>query len=334
MSGKVCSAESQDQNAIAYGPVPSRRLGRSLGINNIPAKICTYSCVYCQLGRTTRMPVDRKPFYDPERIFAEVQEKVGRCRAVGESIDYLTFVPDGEPTLDVNLGREIELLRNLGVKIAVLTNASLIDRDDVKDELAKADLVSLKVDAVSEDTWRRVNGPQRSLNLSSILAGMRDFAKMFRGQVISETMLIEEVNDTDEEIRKTTGFLMGLQPSKAYIAIPTRPPADTWVHATGEDRINLAYQILSASLGMDRVEYLIGYEGDAFASTGRIEEDLLSITSVHPMRREAVEHLLRKAGSDWSVVECLIKEDKLIQIRYGGHDFYMRRLPSRSSRAS
>jgi len=331
MSG---SGDPENKNAVAYGPVPSRRLGRSLGINNIPAKVCSYSCIYCQLGRTTRMPKDRQLFYEPERIFAEVKEKVDRCRVVGESIDYLAFVPDGEPTLDVNLGKEIELLRGLGVKIAVLTNASLIDRDDVKDELAEADLVSLKVDAVSEDTWRRVNRPHRSLSLSNILLGMRDFVKMFRGKVISETMLIEEVNDTDEEIRKIARFLMELQPSKAYIAIPTRPPAETWVHAAGEDKINLAYQILSASLGTDRVEYLIGYEGDAFASTGRIEEDLLSITSVHPMRREAVERLLGKAGSDWSVVESLIKEEKLIQIGYGGHDFYMRRLPSRSSRAS
>lgn len=279
------------------------------------------------------MPMDRQPFYEPERIFAEVKEKVDRCRAVGESIDYLAFVPDGEPTLDMNLGKEIELLRNLGIKIAVLTNASLIDRDDVKDELAKADLASLKVDAVSEDTWRKVNRPRRSLNLSSILAGMRDFAKIYTGQLISETMLIEKVNDTDEEVRKIATFLMDLRPSKAYIAIPTRPPAENWVHAAGEDKINLAYQILGASLGSDRVEYLIGYEGDAFASTGRIEEDLLSITSVHPMRREAVEQLLRKAGSDWSVVQSLIKEGKLIQIRYGGHDFYMRRLPSRSQRA-
>jgi wyosine [tRNA(Phe)-imidazoG37] synthetase (radical SAM superfamily) len=279
------------------------------------------------------MPMDRQPFYEPERIFAEVKEKVDRCRAVGESIDYLAFVPDGEPTLDMNLGKEIELLRNLGIKIAVLTNASLIDRDDVKDELAKADLASLKVDAVSEDTWRKVNRPRRSLNLSSILAGMRDFAKIYTGQLISETMLIEKVNDTYEEVRKIATFLMDLRPSKAYIAIPTRPPAENWVHAAGEDKINLAYQILGASLGSDRVEYLIGYEGDAFASTGRIEEDLLSITSVHPMRREAVEQLLRKAGSDWSVVQSLIKEGKLIQIRYGGHDFYMRRLPSRSQRA-
>jgi wyosine [tRNA(Phe)-imidazoG37] synthetase (radical SAM superfamily) len=276
------------------------------------------------------MPVDRQPFYEPERVFAEAEEKVDRCQAVGESIDYLAFVPDGEPTLDVNLGKEIELLRNLGVKIAVLTNASLIDRDDVKDELAEADLVSLKVDAVSEDIWQRVNRPHKSLNLSSMLAGMRDFAKMFRGQVISETMLIEEVNDTDEEVRKIAAFLMGLQPRKAYIAIPTRPPAEMWVRGANEQTLNMAYQVLSASIGMDRVEFLTGYEGNAFASTGNIEEDLVSITSVHPMRRDAVEHMLGKAKADWEVVERLLKESKLIQIEHNGCNFYMRKLPSRS----
>ena len=96
---------------IAFGPVPSRRLGRSLGMNNIPPKVCTYSCVYCQLGRTKRKQIERRAFYHPEEILNDVRDKVKRAREVGESIDYLTFVPDGEPTLDANLGREIELLK-------------------------------------------------------------------------------------------------------------------------------------------------------------------------------------------------------------------------------
>jgi len=99
---------------IAFGPVPSRRLGRSLGINNIPPKNCTYSCVYCQLGRTKEMQVKRRAFYEPKEILRAVQEKVGKARESGESIDYLTFVADGEPTLDVNLGREIEFLMPCG----------------------------------------------------------------------------------------------------------------------------------------------------------------------------------------------------------------------------
>ena len=122
---------------IAYGPVPSRRLGRSLGINNIPPKICSYSCVYCQLGRTKKMQVDRTAYYEPQKILKAVRDKVHNVKQRGESIDYLTFVSDGEPTLDINLGHEIELVRQLGIKIAVITNASLIWREDVREELLK-----------------------------------------------------------------------------------------------------------------------------------------------------------------------------------------------------
>ncbi len=116
---------------ITFGPVPSRRLGRSLGINNIPPKICTYSCVYCQLGRTIKMQADRRAFYETEKVFQDVKNKVEKAKGKGETIDYLTFVPDGEPTLDINLGREIELLRPLGIKVAVISNSSLIWREDV-----------------------------------------------------------------------------------------------------------------------------------------------------------------------------------------------------------
>ena len=144
---------------IAFGPVPSRRLGRSLGINNIPPKVCTFSCVYCQVGRTTKMQVGRSSFYEPEEILRVVQDKVERTRKVGEGIDYLTFVPDGEPTLDINLGREIDLLRPLGIKIGVISNASLIGREDVREELMRADWVSLKIDSTREKVWRRCDRP-------------------------------------------------------------------------------------------------------------------------------------------------------------------------------
>jgi wyosine [tRNA(Phe)-imidazoG37] synthetase (radical SAM superfamily) len=231
----------EGENAIAFGPIPSRRLGRSLGINNIPAKTCSYSCVYCQLGRTTELITKRMPFYEPERILAQIQEKVGQCRAKGQPIDYLTFVPDGEPTLDVNLGKEIEMLRPVGLRVAVLTNASLIDRADVREDLAKADLVSLKVDATSEPFWHRVNRPHRCLSLPGILGGMRDFSRRFKGQLISETMLIDGVNDSEEEIGRIAEFLRDLELRTAYIAIPTRPPAEKLVRATNERIINLAY---------------------------------------------------------------------------------------------
>jgi wyosine [tRNA(Phe)-imidazoG37] synthetase (radical SAM superfamily) len=180
---------------IAFGPVPSRRLGRSLGINNIPPKICTYACVYCQLGRTIKMRVERAAFYEPEEILRDVRGKVEKARRAGEAIDYLTFVPDGEPTLDLNLGRAIDLLKPLGIKIAVITNSSLMWHEDSREALMQADWVSLKVDAVREDIWRRVDRPHGTLQLASIQDGILGFAKTYTGHLVTETMLVEGIND-------------------------------------------------------------------------------------------------------------------------------------------
>jgi wyosine [tRNA(Phe)-imidazoG37] synthetase (radical SAM superfamily) len=309
---------------IAFGPVPSRRLGRSLGINNIPPKNCTYSCVYCQLGRTIKMQVDRQAFYDPEQVANSVREKVEGARASGESVDYLTFVPDGEPTLDANLGHEIELLRPLGIPIAVISNASLVGREEVRAELALADWVSIKTDAVSEEIWRRTNRPHGRLKLASIQDGMLAFARDYEGQLMTETMLVRDINDSEEALRAVADFLTHLQPDRAYLAIPTRPPAEPWAQPPSEGVINRAYQVLSEKI--DRVEYLIGYEGNAFAFTGDVEDDLLSITAVHPMREDAVEAFLTRAGADESVVQQLVDRGRLIETEYGGRTFYMRKL--------
>ncbi|MBN1866791.1 PLP-dependent transferase [Candidatus Sumerlaeota bacterium] len=163
----------------SYGPVPSRRLGRSLGINNIPAKVCSYSCIYCQVGRTTRIRSDRRFFYDPNDVFRDVKSKLAKATEVGERVDYLAFVPDGEPTLDVNLGRESMLLKTLAVPVAAITNSSLLWRDDVREDLSRADWVSLKIDAVREPIWRRINRPHKAIRLSQVLDGMLAFAKTF-----------------------------------------------------------------------------------------------------------------------------------------------------------
>ena len=137
-------------------------------------------------------------------------------------------MPDGEPTLDVNLGREISLLKHVGIPIAVITNASLLWREEVKEDLLVADFVSLKIDAVSIDLWRRINRPHKDLKLDTILDGVKQFAKSFEGILVSETMLIDSVNYEDE-LERIANFLEGLvKLDKAYIAIPTRPPAEMW----------------------------------------------------------------------------------------------------------
>ena len=312
----------------SFGPVPSRRLGKSLGINNIPAKRCTYSCVYCQVGQTTEMQRGRRLFYEPEDIFRDVQSRLAKAKEASEHVDYLTFVPDGEPTLDINLGKAIMRLKALDVPVGVITNSTLLWRDDVREELGKADWVSLKIDSVQEAIWRQINRPNNALKLSRILDGMLAFAKAFTGKLVTETMLIKGLNDDDDCMKTVAGFLHVLQPHQAFLSIPTRPPAQKQVRGPDEAALNRIYQLLADKV--KQVEYLIGYEGDAFAFTGDIEKDILSITAVHPMREEAVRAMLSQAGASWEVVDRLIAREDLAETKYAGHVFYMRRFYGRA----
>jgi len=308
--------------AIAFGPIPSRRLGRSLGVNNIPPKVCTYSCVYCQIGVTGRIEVERQAFYESQQIYEEVANRVETFGRLGGGIDYITFVPDGEPTLDINLGEEIRLLKSLGLKMAVITNAALLHQADVRRDLAGADWVSIKVDAVSEDTWLRLNRPHRGLSLDKVKEGMLRFAGEYTGDLMTETMVLAGYNDNERELREVGALVRSLGPAKAYIGVPTRPPALGSVRPASPHQINLAYQIFTAA-GVD-TEIMLGYSGDPFASTGNARDDILSITAVHPMPEEAVRDLLTRCGEHWSVVEDLIREGLLLEVEYLGGRHYLR----------
>jgi wyosine [tRNA(Phe)-imidazoG37] synthetase (radical SAM superfamily) len=310
----------------AFGPVPSRRLGQSLGINNVPAKTCSYGCVYCQVGRTNLMQIRRQFLYDPEEVLDIVQDKVTRTLAAGERIDYLSFVPDGEATLDVNLGREIDMLRVLKIDIAVITNGSIIDDPDVQHELARADLVSLKVDAVREGAWRRVDRPHGRLNLDSILEGMLTFSKMYDGRLMTETLLVHGTNDSEDDVTATADFIAKLRPEVAYLSIPTRPPSEDWVRPPDEDVVNRAYQIFVDRI--EKVECLLGMESGSFGYTGNVEQDILGVTAVHPMRESAVRELLARANTDWSLIEKMLAEEKIVELAYEGGKFYFRKLPN------
>jgi len=311
-----------------FGPIPSRRLGASLGINNIPPKVCTYSCIYCQIGKTITLQCERQAFYEPNDLAREVKEKVHEVKKRGTKIDYLSFVPDGEPTLDINLGNIIECIRPLQIKVAVITNGSLIHRKDVREDLQKADLVSLKLDAATRKTWLRTDRPYKSLDLRAILDGMLEFKAIFKGEIITETMLCKGMNDSYEEIRKIADFLKLLKPTKSYISIPTRPTAVKGILPASDEALNIAYQIFTQNV--DNVEYIIGYEGNEFGFSGNVEEDLLGITSVHPMREEAVREYLKKAGADWHVITDLIQRGSLIKLKYQGKNFYMKKLPGKA----
>ncbi|RLI23148.1 radical SAM protein [Candidatus Bathyarchaeota archaeon] len=314
-----------------FGPVPSRRLGRSLGVNNIPYKHCSYSCVYCQLGRTLVREVERRFFYPPREVAGEVVERVSNLR--GE-VDYVTFVPDGEPTLDLNLGVIAEAVkREVDVPLAVLSNTSLVYREDVQSDLEILDLVSLKLDTVVSETWLKVNRPHPRLRLGEVIWGLEEFSKRYRGTLILETMLVRGVNDTVEEAEGIAELLSRVRFSKLYLAIPTRPPAESWAKPTSEERLVAVYQVLSERLG-DRVELLTGYEGPDFVVSGDPVGSLLNILSVHPMRLDYAYRLLERFGLDAeSAVGRLVEKGDVKLVEYRGYRFLVKSFPKKPSEA-
>jgi wyosine [tRNA(Phe)-imidazoG37] synthetase (radical SAM superfamily) len=306
---------------IVFGPIPSRRLGRSLGVNNIPFKYCTYSCVYCQLGLTNSMIAFNRDFYTPKQILKAVKDKLEKLIAAHEKADYITFVPDGEPTLDINLGSTIEKLKKLGIKIAVITNSSLLFDKNIRNELKNADWVSLKIDSVKPDIWKKINRPHGCLKLEAIIDGMKTFASEYKGNLVTETMLVKNINDSPDSICSTAETVKEINPGKAYLLIPTRPPAVENVSAPDEDVLNSAYQIFTAS-NID-TELIIHYEGDEFTYSSDTEKELLSILAVHPMRIDSIKKFLSHSNTQWSFVENLIKNNKIKEVVYNKSTYFL-----------
>ena len=307
-----------------FGPIPSRRLGWSLGINPFSEKICTYSCRYCQIGITHRYDTTRRPYADPAAIAEAVAEKAAVIRERGGTIDVVSFVPDGEPTLDVNLGKEIVAVQALGFPVAVITNGSLMGSADVRADLMQADIVSIKIDSVLEEVWHRINAPHPSLDYTSILRGITLFSQTFKGKLLTETMLVGGMNDTDTSLTATAQFIAGLSPHRAYILVPTRPPADLTITPPVPERLAAAWHIYSGTIGASHVEMLTSYEGNAFSATGDARTDILAITAVHPLRAENIEQILAAAGASWDVVEVLKAEGLLNEVLFEGNRFFVR----------
>ena len=311
----------QDQNTyLAFGPVWSRRLGTSLGINNIPPKQCSYSCVYCQVGRTRQMRINRKFFYTPAEIQTAVETRLAEIPDHDE-IDYITLVPDGEPTLDIYLDETIPLLKSLGYRVAVITNGSLLWRKDVRYDLQDVDWISIKIDTVSESTWHKINRPHSLLEFDKLLRGIADFASTFRGTLTTETMMVRGLNDSFDELTAIRDLLTGLAPDITYLAIPTRPPAESWVEIPEAGNLNMGYQLLSERL---RVELLTGLGNNSFSPSGDISRDLLSITAVHPMPESAVQSLLQMEAENWQEIEQLLNSGQIRRVLYRNQYFYLR----------
>ncbi|MCP3932593.1 MAG: radical SAM protein [Bacteroidetes bacterium] len=309
---------------IAFGPLPSRRLGYSLGINNIPHKVCSYDCIYCQVGLTTQKPLQRKEFYPPEQIISEVQQKIEEVEASGGTIDYLSFVPDGEPTLDIHLGKLIWELKQTGKKVAVFTNATLLNQESVQNELLEADLISLKVDAVDGKAWKRINRSNLEVDLERMLESMYTFSSRYEGYLITESMLVKNINEEEENLNAMASFIATLHADISYIGIPTRPPAVSKVRAPDETILNKAFQIFSQKI--KHVEYLIGFPSASFEVSGNVKETILHTTAVHPMREEEVFDLLEKANAKKSLIDQMIEAGDIKKTEHDGVHFYLRTL--------
>ena len=308
---------------ISFGPVPSRRLGKSLGINNVAfGKVCSYSCVYCQVGITHKFSNQRQKFYDPEVICSEVKKQLAKL-SVADQPDYLTFVANGEPTLDINLGRSIEKLKLFNIPVAVITNASLLIDPQVRADLLPADWVSVKIDAGNEDVWKKLNRPADKIDFEMYVKGLITFSNVYKGKLVSETMLVKGLNDTPEELNQVVTVLKSVQPSIAYISVPTRPPAVKSVLPPDEEDINLAYQLFSEN--QLKTELILGFEGTDTGFTGNAIDDILNICSVHPIREDTMDELLKKNQADRGILAKLLDDNYIKRTEYKSNVFYIRK---------
>jgi len=307
---------------ISFGPIPSRRLGMSLGINNIPSrKICSYSCLYCQVGKTKNYSTELQEFYNPNVIFEEVKARLNSLND-SDKPDFLTFIANGEPTLDSSLGDSIDAVSVFGIQVAVVTNASLLSNKRVRENLMHADLVSVKVDAGLEYVWQKIQQPSENLDFQSYLHGLYLFVQEFSGTIITETMLLAGINDSDDCVKETITIISQLNPSCSYISIPTRPTAFTEAQAPSEQIVTRVFQQF-VSQGIN-TELLIGFEGTNAGFSGNAYEDILNMSAVHPIREDTMEELLRKNGSSYDIVDSMLYNKLLRKVQYDSHSFYIR----------
>lgn len=211
-------------NSLRYvfGPVPSRRLGRSLGVDVIPRKTCTLDCVYCELGPTDKRALRRKEYVPTDEVIDEIQTALSR----GERIDTITFSGSGEPTLHSSLGTMIRAARRMtGIPVAVLTNGTLLHLRQVRRDLAEADIVLPSLDAASTEVFNRVNRPHPQLRLESMIEGLKLFRKEFSGQIWLEVMVVRGFNDGVDEIRTLKEITDQINPDRIQVNTVVRPPA-------------------------------------------------------------------------------------------------------------
>lgn len=298
-----------------YGPVPSRRMGISLGISPIPKKYCNYSCIYCQLGRTKNLTNRRSEFFDLKEILKEFED----ISQKDIYYDVVTIVGEGEPTLYSELGKLIKKVKAMTDKpVAVITNGALMYDERTRKDLMKADIVLPSLDACNENMFTRINRPSRSINYKNMIEGLIEFSKHYSGQLWLEIMLVKGYNDSVDNLIDFKKILSKINYDKLYINTPVRPPAESFVKKVDPEKMELA------------VEMLEGISIDQLVSEGfysEIEDDVEAVVSIikrHPMNQFEIVTFLEKRGNKnpMEVFETLSYIDEIEVVEYMNYDTY------------
>lgn len=270
-----------------FGPVPSRRLGQSLGIDTIPLKTCNWNCVYCQLGRTMPLTNERREYIPCDVILSQVKATLA-AHQPGE-IDWITFVGSGEPTLHSGLGRLIRDVKTLAnLPVAVITNGALLYLPEVRHDLIAADAVLPSLDAGSADLYRRLNRPHPEATFERLINGLVTFREEYAGKLWPEIMLVRGLNDTYESLREIYSVLERIKPDEVHINQPTRPPAETWVQPPDDEGLMRATAVLG------KIARIVPPAQGHFDLSGcqSIPEAIVNIITRHPMSRQQIEETL------------------------------------------
>jgi wyosine [tRNA(Phe)-imidazoG37] synthetase (radical SAM superfamily) len=277
--------------AFVYGPVPSGRLGRSLGVDPLPFKTCNYNCVYCQLGRTTPLTNRRADFYPPEAILAAVRAALESPRCV--NLDYVTIVGQGEPLLYASLDLVIAGIKaSTNVPVAVITNGSLLHDPELRDTLLSADLVMPSLDAADSGTFRKLNRPWPSLRIGRIVEGMVAFRAAFSGLLWLEVMLVRGLNDSEQALRAIEAAIARIGADRVHLNVPTRPPAERWVEPPDSEGMMRAMAILG-----QHATIVTPAEGDIdLPPDGSLVDAVVQVASRHPVTETNLRAALQRVS--------------------------------------
>lgn len=259
--------------SYVFGPVASRRLGRSLGVDIVPAKVCTLDCVYCEVGRTTLKTTERKPYSPMDDILAELEARLRQ----GIQPDYITITGSGEPTLNSQLGRIIDRIKGFStIPLALITNGTLFYRQDVRDEAARADLVMPTLDASDQPTFEAIHRPHCDIRVEGVAEGLAAFRSQYNGPIWLEVFLVEGVNTSWDQIQRLKALIARIRPDKVQLNTAVRPTADPDVRRPSRAQL----QAIAAA---------IGPHCEVVADYSRLPEVLDS-----PLRSQDIVVLLRR----------------------------------------